>query len=154
MKTAKPWIALVAGLLLTACAAAPGTGTSPTAVPGVSPAGAGTAIPHVTAEEAKALQDKGENLLFVDVRSKASYDIGHIEGAVSHPWATLPQTHTQLPKDRTLMLYCTCPDEHSSAGAAGDLQAQFGFTKLMVLKGGMQGWMAKGYPTANSGTGQ
>ncbi|MNS79104.1 putative adenylyltransferase/sulfurtransferase MoeZ [compost metagenome] len=147
--TAKPWIALMAGLLLTACAAAPGTG--PVAASGVSPAATGAAIPHVTAEEAKALQDKGENLLFVDVRSKASYDIGHIEGAVSHPWATLPQTYMQLPKDRTLMLYCTCPDEHSSAGAAADLQTQFGFTKLLVLKGGMQGWMAKGYPTANSG---
>jgi rhodanese-related sulfurtransferase len=143
----KLWTALVAGVLLTACAATPTVGTAPAG----TPAATGTAIPHLVAEEVKALQDKGENVLFVDVRSKASYDVEHIAGAVSHPWATLPQTQSQLPKDRTLLLYCTCPDEHSSAGAAGDLQSQFGFTRLLVLKGGMQGWVAKGYPTTKAG---
>jgi rhodanese-related sulfurtransferase len=57
-----------------------------------------------------------------------------------------------LPRDRTIIAYCTCPDEATSARVAHFLQSQ-GFD-AWALKGGLSGWRAAGYPMQSNGAGQ
>ncbi|HJY30108.1 MAG TPA: rhodanese-like domain-containing protein, partial [Pyrinomonadaceae bacterium] len=45
-----------------------------------------------------------------------------------------------LPKDREIVTYCSCPKDESSIAAAQILQAS-GFKRVRVLQGGWQEWM-------------
>ena len=48
-----------------------------------------------------------------------------------------------LPRDRELVLYCTCPNEASAAQAAKLLQ-NHGFSRVRPLHGGLDAWVAAG----------
>jgi hypothetical protein len=62
---------------------------------------------RVTVNELKGLLDKKADIVVVDVRDKAGYDIGHIPGAVSMPLPDgINARHGELPKDKTIILYC------------------------------------------------
>ena len=54
-----------------------------------------------------------------------------------------------LPRDRTIIAYCTCPNEMTSARVAHFLQSQ-GYD-AWALRGGLSGWRAAGYPLASNG---
>jgi rhodanese-related sulfurtransferase len=56
-----------------------------------------------------------------------------------------------LPRDRTIIAYCTCPNEMTSARVAHFLQSQ-GFD-AWALQGGLSGWRAAGYPLRANGAG-
>jgi membrane protein DedA with SNARE-associated domain len=49
-----------------------------------------------------------------------------------------------LPRDREIILYCTCPNEASAAQAARLLFRQ-GFSHVRPLRGGLDAWIAAGY---------
>ena len=42
-----------------------------------------------------------------DTRAKAAYDAEHIRGALSMPFDEVSQRAGELPKDKTLVFYCT-----------------------------------------------
>jgi Rieske Fe-S protein len=71
-----------------------------------------TAIPavieinRIKVDEAKALLDSGQAVL-IDARSAASYTSQHATGAISIPEASAADLIPQLPKDKTLIFYCT-----------------------------------------------
>ena len=44
--------------------------------------------------------------VFVDVRQKAEFDRGHIKGAVSLPRPEIQARSGELPRDKTLIIYC------------------------------------------------
>ena len=44
--------------------------------------------------------------VWVDVRSKADYDAGHIKGAMNVPLAELQQRYRELPMKKFLITYC------------------------------------------------
>ncbi|MFP5502631.1 MAG: rhodanese-like domain-containing protein [Candidatus Sericytochromatia bacterium] len=109
------WIAALAACALSGCQA-PGpavveAGGSPAPVvseaPDAEPASPRYEAPRLTPQEVKARMDAGEDIVVVDVRGASFYAAGHIEGAISAPWATLSEGHAQLPKDKLLLLYCT-----------------------------------------------
>lgn len=134
-------------LTLTACGNLP---FSPVGAQGAAPAAstpAAVEAPRVTSKEAYARLQQGEAMVIVDVRSESAYAAGHIEGAINIPWGSLKDRYSELPKDKTILLYCTCPNEQSSAGAARDL-AGYGYDKLLVLLVGLADWTAQGYPVS------
>jgi rhodanese-related sulfurtransferase len=49
-----------------------------------------------------------------------------------------------LPRDRDIISYCTCPNEASAAQVAKILMAN-GFKKVRPLHGGLDAWIAAGY---------
>jgi rhodanese-related sulfurtransferase len=49
-----------------------------------------------------------------------------------------------LPRDREIIVYCTCPNEASAAQVAKILMNS-GFTKVRPLHGGLEAWIAAGY---------
>jgi rhodanese-related sulfurtransferase len=50
-----------------------------------------------------------------------------------------------LPKDRDVVVYCTCPSDKTSRAVLHRAPAE-GFLRITFLKGGLDGWRAKDYP--------
>jgi rhodanese-related sulfurtransferase len=65
--------------------------------------------------------------------------------APNRPSAELVKRLPDLPRDKTIIAYCTCPDEEASARLTRVLRRQ-GFDAWM-LEGGLPAWRAAGYPT-------
>ena len=59
--------------------------------------------------------------------------------------AELTAHQAQLPRDRDVILYCTCPSEETSAKVALQLH-KFGINRVRPLRGGFEGWRDAGYP--------
>lgn len=51
----------------------------------------------------------------------------------------------EIPRDRDVVLYCTCPNEATSAMTALRLR-QLGITRLRPLAGGYMAWRKLGFP--------
>jgi rhodanese-related sulfurtransferase len=51
----------------------------------------------------------------------------------------------EIPLDREIVLYCTCPSEETSAKVAMELR-RLGVNRVRPLRGGLQGWKDAGYP--------
>jgi rhodanese-related sulfurtransferase len=49
-----------------------------------------------------------------------------------------------LPRDRDIVLYCTCPNEASAAQVAKLLMDR-GYRRVRPLQGGLDAWVAAGY---------
>ncbi|HLI77510.1 MAG TPA: VTT domain-containing protein [Acidobacteriaceae bacterium] len=56
----------------------------------------------------------------------------------------LKQRKDLIPKDRDVVLYCTCPSEETSAKVALELR-RLGVKRVRPLRGGLQGWKDAGY---------
>lgn len=65
-------------------------------------------VPRVTAQDAKAAFDNGEAVI-VDVRSRAAYEAGHVDGALFIPLNEFETNiaGVDLPKDQWIITYCT-----------------------------------------------
>lgn len=66
-------------------------------------------IPRITVAEAKRLMDLGETVQFVDSRNPTAWAQSDRElpGAVRVPADEIEQHLAELPRDRTLVAYCT-----------------------------------------------
>jgi rhodanese-related sulfurtransferase len=84
--------------------------------------------------------------VIVDVRSATARNLEPraIPGAVHVPLHAVDQHAKDLPRDREIILYCTCPNEISAAEAA-KLLMNSGFTRVRPLYGGLDAWIAAGY---------
>lgn len=98
------------------------------------------------AEVKKMIEAGGTGFLIVDVQPKEVYDEGHVKGAVNFPWETELKHSGNLPKDRTLVLYCDCAHEEDSIDTATQLIEKFGYKNIKLLEGGWSKWQQLGYP--------
>jgi rhodanese-related sulfurtransferase len=96
----------------------------------------------VTPEQVLAVDPQTVQL--VDVRSREAYDVSHAIGAIAMPEAEMVQQASSLPADRTLVIYCSCPDEKTSLRAARTLAGVFHVAHVVVLKGGLDAYAAAG----------
>jgi hypothetical protein len=62
-------------------------------------------VPRIGVVDAKALADAGE-ALFVDVRTRATYQGEHITGSISIPVDEVARRYAELPEDRLIVFYC------------------------------------------------
>ena len=103
-------------------------------------------FPTVKCEELKKMIDaKTGGFLVVSNDPQESYDEGHIPGAVSFPWAMQLKLPVNLPRDKTLILYCSCAHEEDSQDMAAKL-AKIGYRNIKVLEGGFLRWSELKYP--------
>ena len=63
-------------------------------------------VPRITLKETQSLLEKRQAVL-IDVRDTAAYDQSHATGALSLPVAEMESRLNELPRDKTLILYCT-----------------------------------------------
>lgn len=63
---------------------------------------------RISVAELKNLLDSEADVVVVDVRSRESYDAGHIPGAISMEYsAEIRARYSELPQDKTIILYCS-----------------------------------------------
>src|SRR5205807_10250847 len=82
----------------------------------------------------------------VDVRSSSARDLDprFIPGALAMDIAEVDRRLGELPSDREIVFYCTCPNEASAAQVAKKLIG-LGYTRVRPLQGGLDAWIAAGY---------
>ena len=61
---------------------------------------------RITIEEFEALRKEGKAFV-VDVRNQAAYDVGHIPGARLIPAGEIGNHVNELPRDKTIVTYCS-----------------------------------------------
>lgn len=101
---------------------------------------------RINVDELYRLMDTGAIPVIVDVRSHTARALEprRIPGARHVPLGAVGQHVKDLPRDREIILYCTCPNEVSAAEAA-KLLMDNGFTRVRPLHGGLEAWIAAGY---------
>jgi membrane protein DedA with SNARE-associated domain/rhodanese-related sulfurtransferase len=104
-------------------------------------------ISRITVSEVKASLDRGERPFIVDLRHMLEFvvDPRTVPTAVRISPDELPARNAEIPRDRDIILYCTCPSEATSAKVAMDLK-KIGISKVRPLQGGLKAWQDEGYP--------
>lgn len=97
--------------------------------------------------ELKAMMDRGDSLYIIDLRHPLDIlpDPRVLPGAVCLPPNELITRNGEIPRDRDIVLYCTCPSEATSAKMALSMR-RFGIERIRPLRGGFDGWKQQGYP--------
>ena len=104
-------------------------------------------VSRMTVDELKAAIDRGERPFVVDLRHKLEFLVNPrtVSTAVRISPDELSLRHAEIPRDREVVLYCTCPSEATSAKVAMEL-TKIGITRVRPLMGGLQAWENQGYP--------
>lgn len=102
-------------------------------------------VPSINLKEAKRIFDAGRGAVFVDVRSRFAYDQAHILHADSLPLDYIEELWDAFSPDQELILYDDSLYDQSAEEAAVLLRAK-GFTRIKILREGLEGWQRAGYP--------
>ena len=107
--------------------------------------------PEVETIDAAVLAERlarGESVLILDVRRQErwSEDRERIPGAVWVPHDAVPRRAHELPRDRDVVVYCSCPGEATSTRVARWMRDR-GFARVAVLRGGLAAWRRAGLAT-------
>src|SRR3989454_76533 len=103
---------------------------------------------RITAYELHQKLQTGENPIILDLRSHAELerDPALIRGARHMTMEDLQLRQNEIPRDRDIILYCSCPNEVSSARMALLLHRN-GILRVRPLLGGIDAWRERNYPT-------
>ena len=84
--------------------------------------------------------------LVIDVRSHSARQLqpSQIPGALHVPLEHAGTHVRELPRDRDIVVYCSCPNEASAATVA-KLLMNHGLTRVRPLHGGLDAWIEAGY---------
>ncbi len=106
----------------------------------------------ITVDELHQKQEAGENPMILDLRSQIELeqDSSLIRGALHMTMDEVQLRHQEIPRDREIILYCSCPNEVSSARVALQLQRK-GISRVRPLLGGIDAWRERNYPTEPHG---
>lgn len=77
---------------------------TPTPTPAMQTPGDG--VRRITPAEAREALDKGKAII-IDVRGEASYDAGHVKGALSISVNDIGARASELPRDKMIITYCS-----------------------------------------------
>jgi len=102
---------------------------------------------RITVAELREMLDGGKSPLIFDLRSSEAVeeDPAMIQGAIHVTMEDIENQLKELPRDRDIIVYCSCPNEVSSARLALRLQRK-GFTRVRPLQGGLDAWREQNYP--------
>jgi len=112
-----------------------------------STAPGGLEATRVTADEVMARLGRGEPIVFVDARNEETWEESSekLPGALrlSPQVKDVEETLPIIPRDRSVITYCTCPHEESAARVARFLIAR-GYSDVHPLYGGLEAWRRAG----------
>jgi len=101
-------------------------------------------VRRILRQDAWDLAKEGK-AVFVDVRSKEQYDLGHIKGALSIPGSQLMGRMRELPPGKFIITYCACSAEQTSGRAVLELN-NHGVKNAAALLGGWHEWQDNKMP--------
>jgi rhodanese-related sulfurtransferase len=107
----------------------------------------GLRMAKITVDELKHRLDAGDPITVVDVRHPISLELDPdtIPGALNLLMEEIDRRHHEIPRDRDVVLYCTCPNEVSSARTALLLKKK-GIHRVRPLVGGLDAWRERKFP--------
>jgi rhodanese-related sulfurtransferase len=94
-------------------------------------------VPELTVEELKAMRDRGEAPVLLDVREPREWAISDLPGSVKIPLGTLPQSLEKLSASDEIVVYCRTGGR---SGNAVQFLRQKGFDRAKNLAGGINRW--------------
>jgi membrane protein DedA with SNARE-associated domain/rhodanese-related sulfurtransferase len=102
---------------------------------------------RITAAELHGKQVAGEKVFILDLRSSAEleHDPELISGAVHQLAGDVEKWEEEIPRDREVVVYCSCPNEVTAARIALTLRRK-GITRIRPLLGGIKAWRENKYP--------
>ncbi len=111
--------------------------------------------PLITCEELKKMIDSKatEDIVIVDTQPSEYFAEAHIPGAVNLPYMDKIRAPVNLPRTKTLVVYCPCQHEEESTEMAMQLE-KLGYSRLKLLQGGIPRWRELKYPTAKISAGK
>jgi len=101
----------------------------------------------ITPEALRALLAADREVLVFDVRLPLDLlaDSDIIPGARRLAPKEIQANPSLIPKEKDTIVYCTCPSDKTSRAILHKALA-LDFSRIKFLKGGLDGWKAKGYP--------
>jgi membrane protein DedA with SNARE-associated domain/rhodanese-related sulfurtransferase len=98
-------------------------------------------------EQLKRQLEEGEQVFIVDLRHPLELlpDPYTLPGALHFSPDSLTARHLEIPRDRDVVLFCTCPSEATAAKTAMMLH-KLGIERVRPLRGGYDEWKRLGYP--------
>lgn len=102
---------------------------------------------RLTPEALRLRLDSGEPFSIVDLRTTIAYEVTRqtLPGAIRMDPEELEARHGEIPRDCDIVLYCTCPNETTSARVAFALKKR-GIERVFPLEGGLEAWVLCGFP--------
>jgi membrane protein DedA with SNARE-associated domain/rhodanese-related sulfurtransferase len=97
--------------------------------------------------ELKRQLDAGEQVFIIDLRHPLELlpEPFTLPGAQHFSPDALAARHQEIPRDRDVVLYCTCPSEATAARTAMTLH-KMGIERVRPLRGGYDEWKRLGFP--------
>ncbi len=105
---------------------------------------AGPGVPEISAEEFKAMRDRGEDFVLVDVREPHEVQICAFPESVKIPLGTLPANLSRLSTADEIVVHCKTGPRSAKAV---QLLREAGFRKVRNLAGGIHRWAERIDPT-------
>ena len=98
-------------------------------------------------EELKRQIDAGEPVYIVDLRHPVELipEPFTLPGALRFAPSELAARHHEIPRDRDVVLFCSCPSESTAATTALTL-VRLGIERVRPLRGGYDQWKRLGFP--------
>jgi rhodanese-related sulfurtransferase len=89
-------------------------------------------------------QTNDAEMLLVNVVDEEYYNLGHIAGSLKIPWDTLEGRLDELDPGQHIVIYCRKGVRSESAYTT---LLDHAFPLVWVIEGGIERWIAAGYPT-------
>jgi rhodanese-related sulfurtransferase len=102
-------------------------------------------VKEATVDAVKAMLDKGEKFLLVDVREESEFAKDHLPGAIHLGKGVIERDIEQRVPDTSAKLVLYCGGGFRSALAADNLQ-KMGYTNVISMDGGIREWREKKLP--------
>jgi rhodanese-related sulfurtransferase len=101
----------------------------------------------ITPEALRALLASNQDVLVFDVRLPLDFltDAEILRGARRLSPKEVLEDPSLIPKEKDSVVYCTCVSDKTSRAILHRALAM-GFLRVKILKGGLEGWKAMGYP--------
>jgi rhodanese-related sulfurtransferase len=87
-----------------------------------------------------------KKMVIIDARDRAQFEKSHIPGSINIEWRRVLAQKNEIPKDKTVLIYCNTGSLSAQAGFALRIA---GYENVRILQGGFEEWKAKGGLNAN-----
>ena len=116
-------------------------------------------VETITPQEAFSLiQENQDNpdFVIIDLRWSEAFAYEHIENAINIYYfsETFQDELSQLDKDKTYLIYCTCPTCSGIDGRTLNMMAELNFSEVYKMSGGCIRWKLEGFPAVGEGANQ
>jgi membrane protein DedA with SNARE-associated domain/rhodanese-related sulfurtransferase len=104
-------------------------------------------VARISPDDLKGQLETGTGVVIVDLRLPADFAAAPqtLPGAIRVPPAEMARRNAEIPRDQDVVLYCSCPDEYTSARVALLLN-QYGIHRVRPLAGGFESWRERNFP--------